>query len=243
MFPDGPPIPQVYRRIFLTRGEVAISKLMPVDAIWLEQWVNDPVTTRWMSTGRIQMIPETVFQQIAHWQEPRDWPFVVLLSDPAANAGFKEIGTVGLYDTDLLTRKAEFRILLAAPYLGRGYGTEATKLALEFGFQRLGLQRIYLGVTDANIGAIRCYEKCGFLREGILRRDLYRDGQFYDSIRMAILDEDYRKRSEPCPTDEAKPAAILEPGPDIPQPVAEPLTGFSGGAGRFPLIGRIPPLQ
>ena len=211
-------MPKSYRRIFLKRSEVALSRLMPADAEWLETWVNDPTTTRWMATGRVQSTLDQVVAQIMHWQEPRDWPFAVLISDQKEIDGqYQAIGTVGLYDADLLTRKAEFRILLGAPHTGKGYGTEATRLVLDFGFQRLGLHRIWLGVTDANIPAVKCYEKCGFTREGLLRDDLFRDGHFYDSIRMSILDTEWRTQWR---TGEARPAGISVRGPSIQAPAA-----------------------
>jgi len=195
MFPPEQMPPRVFRRIFLKRSEIALSKLTPADAEWLETWINDPTTTRWMATGRVPTTLEQVAFQIMQWQEPRDWAFAVLISDQLNVDGqFQAIGSVGLYDVDWLTRKAEFRILLGAPHTGKGYGTEATKLILDFAFSRLGLHRIWLGVTDANIGAVKCYERCGFSREGILRDDLFRDGQFYDSIRMAILETEWRAR-------------------------------------------------
>lgn len=228
MFPGEPqPAPKFYRRLFITRSEVALSKLHPADAEWLETWVNDPATTRWMATGRVQSTPEQVAAQIMCWQEPRDWPFAVLISDQQETQGqYKAIGTVGLYDTDLLTRKAEFRILLGAPFTGKGYGTEATKMVLDFGFNRLGLQRIWLGVTDANIPAIKCYERCGFTREGVLRRDLFRDGQFYDSIRMAILDHDYRARSERCLMEVERQVETSASGPGVPSHAVSPWIGY-----------------
>ncbi len=226
MFPQPDPTP---RRIFVQRSDIALSKLLPQDAGWLETWMNDPVTTRYMATGRVPTTLDQVAHQIACWQEPRDWAFAVLVSDQVQTQGqYQAIGIVGLYDTDLITRKAEFRILLGGPYHGKGYGTEATRLALDFGFARLGLQRIWLGVTDANIGAIRAYEKAGFTREGTLRRDLFRDGQFFDSIRMSILDTEWRAQ---CRMDEVKHPETSEPGPGIPRPAAGPLIASSPPAG------------
>jgi len=228
MFPPAN-MPSVVRRIFLKRSEIALSKLTPADAEWLETWVNDPTTTRYMATGRVPATLEQVAFQIMQWQEPRDWAFAVLISDQKEVDGqFQAIGSVGLYDVDWLTRKAEFRIILGAPHTGKGYGTEATKLILEFAFSRLGLHRLWLGVTAANLGAVRCYEKCGFTREGVLRDDLFRDGHFYDSIRMSILDTEWRAR---CRTDVEKHPETSGFGPGIPVRAVEQLIGSWPPAG------------
>ena len=76
-------------------------------------------------------------------------------------------------------------------YWGKGYGTEITELLTFYGFDRLNLHRIWLGVTADNKGAVRCYERAGYVHEGVFKDDLYRNSRFYDSIRMAILRTDY----------------------------------------------------
>ena len=75
------------------------------------------------------------------------------------------IGAVALYDIDGETRQAEFgRLMIDREAAGRrGLGYDATVCACEFGFARLGLQRIYLDVYADNIAAVKTYEKAGFI--------------------------------------------------------------------------------
>jgi RimJ/RimL family protein N-acetyltransferase len=214
--------------VFLQRDNVALAKLLPHDAAWLTVWLNDQTTTRWMATGRVPVQPQLVAAQIEQWQPPNNWAFTILREQPKeigyeGPPQFDPMGYVGLWDVDLITRKAEFRILLGQPFVGHGYGTKATQLALDFGFGMLNLHRIWLGVTDANIGAVKVYERCGFTREGVLRDDLYRNGQFYDSIRMSIIETEWRKT---CLTEEVKPVETSEPGLVTPSPAGEPWIGF-----------------
>jgi RimJ/RimL family protein N-acetyltransferase len=70
---------------------------------------------------------------------------------------------------------------------GHGHGTEAVRLLLDFAFQDMNLQRVYLHVFATNPRALRVYEKIGFAREGLLRRAAYIDGQYVDVIVMGIL--------------------------------------------------------
>lgn len=190
------------RRLFLEEGgKWSLTKLLPQDARWLETWVNDPATTRYMATGRTQTTADALAAQIAAWKEPLDWPFAIVVE------GYQDpIGTVGLYSVDWITRKAEFRILIGEIYCGKGWGTIATRLAVRFGFERLHLNRIWLGVTAANARACRAYKKAGFLWEGLLVDDLYRDGHYYNSVRMAI-------RREEWDTAKVKPAGTSGNGP------------------------------
>jgi RimJ/RimL family protein N-acetyltransferase len=84
-----------------------------------------------------------------------------------------------------------FRIALAGPHaFGRGYGTEATRLVLDFAFDTVGLHRVGLEVFDFNPRAQRVYEKCGFVREGVLRDALRWDGRRHDALAMSVLATD-----------------------------------------------------
>jgi len=75
----------------------------------------------------------------------------------------KEVGSVYLRDIDLETRVAEYGVFIGEEEaLGRGYGTAAAKLALDYGFRTLHLQKIFLRLLEDNIGAKRSYEKAGF---------------------------------------------------------------------------------
>ena len=60
---------------------------------------------------------------------------------------------------------------------------------LEVGFTELGLEKIWLRVDYDNTNAIKCYEKCGFVKEGIMRKDKLRNGEFINRYRFSILRE------------------------------------------------------
>ena len=81
-----------------------------------------------------------------------------------------------------------FGISIADPAArGKGYGTEATRLMLDYAFTALGLHNVTLGAVAANPGAIRAYEKAGF-REIGRRRQSWRIGAArYDEVLMDCL--------------------------------------------------------
>ena len=74
---------------------------------------------------------------------------------------------------------------------GHGYGTDATRALVRFGFEEMNLNRIWLTVYADNPRAIRCYEKVGFVREGVKRQAVYHDGKFVDEVMMSMLREEY----------------------------------------------------
>lgn len=78
---------------------------------------------------------------------------------------------------------------------GKGLGTEAILLVLQYAFETLGLHRVELGVRADNEVAIRCYRKIGFVEEGRHREGTWRDGEWVDGIWMSILDREFCTRT------------------------------------------------
>jgi RimJ/RimL family protein N-acetyltransferase len=112
---------------------------------------------------------------------------IILKSDPAY------LGEVVLNGIDWENRSANFRIALAAhTVFGKGYGTEATRLILGFGFRTLKLHRIELEVYDFNPRAQHVYKKVGFVREGVRRDVLLWEGNYHSAIVMSILEGEYK---------------------------------------------------
>lgn len=102
------------------------------------------------------------------------------------------VGDCALIDLDPDNAEAHYRIgLNSMAHTGRGYGTEATDLVLEYAFGAAGLHRVALEVFDFNTGAQRSYAKSGFVREGVWREHLRWDGRWHDAVLMSILDHEY----------------------------------------------------
>lgn len=104
------------------------------------------------------------------------------------NASGGVVGEAVLNDCDPENRSCGFRIFLARAGRGRGLGTEATRLIVDYGLTDLGLHRISLEVYDFNPRARHVYEKVGFVHEGIGRDALLFDGEWIDVHYMAILE-------------------------------------------------------
>lgn len=82
----------------------------------------------------------------------------------------RPIGNTDLHNIDRDNNTAEFGIVIGEPdFWGRGYGTEATRLVVSYGFDVLGLHNIQLVVYGHNPAAIRAYERAGFRHIGVRR--------------------------------------------------------------------------
>jgi ribosomal-protein-alanine N-acetyltransferase len=74
---------------------------------------------------------------------------------------------------------------------GKGLGTEITQLVLQYAFDELKLHRVDLRVLQYNQRAIKCYEKCGFIQEGLEREGALIEGKYETDVIMSILDREY----------------------------------------------------
>lgn len=102
------------------------------------------------------------------------------------------IGLVGLKDINVLNQSAEFYVIIGDRNIqGRGYGTESTRLMLQYGFLELNLNRIQTQDMEDNIGGWRADEKAGFKYEGTLREVMPRFGKFHNVKVYSILKSEY----------------------------------------------------
>jgi RimJ/RimL family protein N-acetyltransferase len=100
------------------------------------------------------------------------------------------IGNVGLLGIHPHGR-AELSIMIGEKaYWSRGYGGDAIRCLLGLSFGELGLRRVTLIADADNVRGIRCYERCGFRHEGVLRAHRLRYGKPLDMVTMGILREE-----------------------------------------------------
>ncbi len=90
----------------------------------------------------------------------------------------RHIGTCGVYNYDLRDGQIGIRIG-DKEYWGKGYGTDAVRILVNYCLTTLGVAHIWLKVLPTNVRAIRCYEKCGFTRCGKV---------VYDGIEFVMMD-------------------------------------------------------
>ena len=102
------------------------------------------------------------------------------------------LGLVSLTNIDPLNQVAMLHIMIGNPDVqGKGMGSFAVRSMVEHAFFNLNLHRIELVVLCSNQRAQHVYEKCGFVREGILRKAIYKTGAFVDAYQYGLLKEEY----------------------------------------------------
>ncbi|OGH88063.1 MAG: hypothetical protein A3J93_02740 [Candidatus Magasanikbacteria bacterium RIFOXYC2_FULL_42_28] len=100
------------------------------------------------------------------------------------------IGFMGLSRIDKTNRNADVFIAIGDDkYRGKGFGEIAMQYLIKFGFKKLGLHKISLGVFEKNKPAINLYKKLGFVIEGTLKDDVFFAGEYHNQILMAIFNK------------------------------------------------------
>jgi len=167
--------------------------LRPLDEDDLDRclrWINDPELQA--RIGRRHPMSRAQEQEWLAGQYKREdrMNLAIVLKD-----GDRHVGNCGFNQIDFVNRSAEFGILIAErDAWGQGYGPEAAKLILKYGFEEFGLHRIELTVFGFNEHARRAYEKAGFVHEGTKRQAYFRDGTFHDVHVMSVLASEWSGR-------------------------------------------------
>ena len=175
---------------FLAGKLVYLRALDKPDALVILPWVNDPEVTRHLLVHRpFSLAAEEAFIENVNRSET-DVVFGICQREPD-----RLVGVAGLHRFDHTNRHAMFGIFIGeADARGRGLGTDATALILQYAFNTANLNRVWLHVFEDNPGGIHVYEKLGFVREGLLREDTFREGRYRNTVVMGILRADWKSR-------------------------------------------------
>lgn len=171
-------------------------KLTELKAIARE---NLPTYLRWFQDGEISaLVSSTAAVPVTaeaeeEWFKAANVPGSTYTFAIHSLADDRLIGNCRIGPVDPRNRSARVGIVIGErEYLGRGYGTDAMRLLLQFGFDELNLHRIELRVHAYNERAIRSYRKLGFVEEGCSRSALFRGGRYWDVLHMSMLAPEWR---------------------------------------------------
>lgn len=160
-----------------------VKKDLPTIKKWLEDKEN-----RLFLLSRLVQPPETI-EEI--FESENNILGLICLKDKTP------IGLIAFLNIDEYHKKAELRKMIGIlKERGKGYGNEATKAWIEYGFFTLNLEKIYLTTINTNIKNIRINEALGFRVEGLLRNELKIDGEYHDVLQMSLLKEWVLKREK-----------------------------------------------
>jgi len=107
----------------------------------------------------------------------------------------KPIGNCGFHKIEEKDKVALFGIAIGEKQLwGNGYGTEATKLVVDYGFKFLNLNKIEAEVLVSNKRSIEMHKNLGFIDEGCRRQKKYIEGKYEDCLMFGLLKSEWFKK-------------------------------------------------
>jgi len=174
---------------FLIGKRVYLRAIEKEDLIHVRKWSNDPEIRR--LTGEVTSMSQVdadKFLERAYSDNTREW-FVIVIKE-----NDRVIGEAGLLRMFHAWRTTDISIIIGEKDVwGKGYGTEAILLLIDYAFRRLNFHRVAIGVVGFNEKAIRFWEKIGFKKEGIQRDGYSYNHKYYDFVMMSILEDEFRE--------------------------------------------------
>lgn len=185
----------IYTSNLLTGEKVYLTAIRKDDLPTYHKWFSNTEFLRLLNSN--PAMPKTAENEL-EWYESasknkEDYVFGIRARDDD-----RLLGNCSIFDISPTSRTCTVGIYIGEPSeWGKGYGTDAMNVLVRFGFMDLNFNRIELNVFSYNSRAIKAYENVGFVRDGILREALYRDGTYHDVHVMSILRREWLARHHP----------------------------------------------
>ena len=176
------------RRRFMIAGEhVILRAFEPDDAQRCYLWMNDPNIVRTLKSRY-----PIAFQNEVEWLErsmnasASERHFAIERRDDRTH-----IGNASIHDIDWISRTGWFGLFIGEPTAwNRGFGSDAIQTLVRFAFDEMNIRKLRINIFDYNDKARHVLTSRGFVQEGVLRRDFFREGQFHDIVIFSIFRDD-----------------------------------------------------
>ena len=164
-------------------GIVSIRKFEEKDVENKVKWINDDNNNEFLHYNIPLKIEDTINWYKNNINNDKRYDMVIMYDNIP-------VGVIGIINID--KKKGEYYITLGEhDYKRKGISYEASKLILDYAFNNLKLEKVWLCVDEKNIAARKLYEKVGFKLEGILRKDIYFKGEMINRYMYGILKEEW----------------------------------------------------
>ena len=169
----------------ITGERIYLSPMNKDDVEIYTKWMNDAEVS--VNLGQYtKMITLNSEQKNLESMTSDGQNFAIILNDDTL------IGNISLFEIDNISRKATVGLFIGEKEnRGKGYGTEALRLILNYGFKMLNLHNIMLLVHSDNEQGIACYKKAGFREFGRQREAKFKNGHYFDVVYMDILHTEF----------------------------------------------------
>lgn len=166
--------------MYLRKDEILLRAIEEKDAPVLHCLINDPNIEK-MVLGWSRPVSERQQMEWIQAIRAEDVRFMIEVNGEA-------VGTIFLTELDFKNSSALLNIkLLQTEYGNKGIGTKSLQLLMEYCFDELNLHCLYAYILEYNQASQRLFEKCGFVKEGVLRQRIYKQGRYHDVIAYSFI--------------------------------------------------------
>lgn len=157
------------------------------------QWLNDPEINQYLETRFVPRSKENILEFVNNLDAQNSEPFFAICTiDNEEHIGNIKIGPINWYH-----RHGDISLFIGDKNCwGKGIATEAIHIITTFAFRTLNLHKVKAGCYANNSGSVRAFEKCGYLREGLLHSHCFCDGEYVDLILLGLTAEKYWNTSK-----------------------------------------------
>ncbi|UCC16212.1 MAG: GNAT family N-acetyltransferase [Dehalococcoidales bacterium] len=171
----------------LVGEKVVLRPVKRSDIEYFLKWFNDPEVTQYlgMYLPMTEMAEEKFIEDLGSATAGKRVMFVI---EAVEDTDKKPIGSIGLSNIHPKDHHAVFGIAIGEKdYWSKGYGTEAARLIIRYGFEQLNLHRINSFAIAFNERSLRLHLRVGFKEEGREREAIFRNGAYHDHVVFGLL--------------------------------------------------------
>ena len=153
------------------------------------RWMND---TDIIGFTEVRFRPQTAESIRRYVESVNNDPSSVFLGI-VVKKGNRYIGNIKLGPINWIHRLADIALIIGEKdQWGKGYGLEALRLMVDHAFKGLNLHKVTAGMAQDNKASLRLFEKAGFKREGVKRKEYHYNGVYRDVYRVGLINPDYK---------------------------------------------------
>jgi len=169
---------------------IKIRRHLQKDIPYRLKWLNNPKVNKFVGDKIGQ---KTNLKKQKEWfsnyQKAKNKKFFTICDN------LEPIGFMGLSNISKSNKNADLFIAIGEDdYRGKGNGRIAMEWLIDYGFNKLGLHKINLGVIKNNIPAVKLYQSLGFVIEGEMKDEVFHKGKYYNFLSMAIFSRSNNKK-------------------------------------------------
>lgn len=166
---------------------ISLRRLEPDDASEeYAAWLNCPEINRCTESRFSRHTMLSLIEFINSVNNDFNYAFAII-----DNLTQKHIGNIKIGNINIHHKNADIGLIIGnREFWGKGVATEAIKMCVDFGFNELGLHRLWAGIYESNTGSVKAFKKAGFILEGTKKEAVLLDGKWLDCYIYGLVNHE-----------------------------------------------------